>query len=345
MPAVLVLNIGTTKSYQPKDVKSYLRQFLTDPLVITLPAPFRHLLVRGIIIPARLRRICEAYRSIWTPEGSPLLVQSQAFTDALKTELKTWPVFLAMRYGEPSIAQAVKALSADWPDTLLLFNQYPQYSDATTLSSMQELHKQLQVQQAPQSMKVVEIEPFYQWDAFLDHYVSELKKLPVARGSENFDSKHFLFSFHGLPEKALKDAHPNHCLASKTCCEVSPPKNCYRSQCLMTAKLIAERAGLPSEKWSVAFQSRVGGNSWLKPYTDRVLKDLPKQGVRHLVVLAPSFTADCLETLEELGLRAKETFLESGGASFNLIQSPGASANWVRGVADSLKKIHAAKGP
>ncbi len=323
MPALLLVNLGTPDAPTTPAVRRYLRQFLSDPRVIDIPALARAALLNFVILPFRSSKSAEAYRKIWTPRGSPLLSFSQDLAAAVAAQMPGWKVELAMRYGNPSIASAIGKLGP--VDRLVVLPLYPQYASASTGSSVEEVFRVLASQAVvPQ---VTTVGAFYDDAGFLDAFAG------VGRSVlENARSEHVLFSFHGLPERQVKASDPTgaHCLASAGCCDriVEANKDCYRAQCFATARGLASRLGLKDGAWGVSFQSRLGRTPWIKPWTDEVLPELAAKGVKRLAVFSPAFVADCLETLEEIGIRAREQFLALGGETLTLVPSLNAAPAW-----------------
>ena len=318
--AVLLVNLGSPDSTSVPDVSRYLREFLGDERVIDRPPePFRSLLVKGIIIPRRAPKSAHAYEQVWTPEGSPLVVISRRVREKLAGQLgAATPVYLAMRYGNPSIASLVTQIAADGITDLLLFPQYPHYAmsswETVVVRVMEEVARQ-----AP-GLRVTTVQPFYA-DA---DYVGVLHAVAAPFLAQPHD--HVLFSYHGLPARHMRKADSSgaHCLTVPDCCNTCSPAHatCYRSQCFATTRAFVARTGLAANKCSLSFQSRLAGEPWLTPYTDHEFERLPKVGVKHLLVMSPAFTADCLETLEELQQEGRDQFLAAGGESFQQIPCP-----------------------
>lgn len=324
----LILNLGTPASPTEQDVARYLNEFLMDPYVVALPWPLRRLLVSAVILPRRPKASAEAYEKIWTERGSPLLYHTSDLVDALRGRLNE-PVEVAMRYGDPGIEEGIARLREQGATRIVLAPLYPQYADSTTTTSV------VRVRELAGDMEVVPLAPFYDEDAFIEPSARIIADALPAQWD------HVLFSYHGLPERALKKTDPtgDHCL-SENCCETASPAHatCYRHQVFETSKALAGRLGLNLDQYTVSFQSRLGRLPWLRPYTDEVLADLPGQGVQHLVVACPAFVADNLETLEEIGMQGRETFLDAGGSSFTLVPCLNADAQWVAGLADLLSR-------
>jgi len=334
--AILLVNLGSPDSPAVPDVRRYLNEFLMDARVIDTPWLLRRLIV-GMILIRRPREAAHAYQSIWTPAGSPLVATSRNVQAKLQARLDV-PVELAMRYQNPSIAAAVTSLAARGVSELLLIPLFPHYamsSYETAVVRVQEVVRKL----AP-GMKVVVQPPYGDAPDFIAAMVA------MARGFLQAPYDHFLFSFHGLPERHLRKSDPTHahCLTRPDCCRVPNEAHgyCYRHQCFRTAEAFAEAAHLPAGTWSVSFQSRLGKDPWLKPYTDFELERLPREGYKRVVVMSPAFVADCLETIEELGIRGRETFLAAGGTSFQLIPCLNEHPAWI-GVLETMVRKFLAK--
>lgn len=320
------MNLGSPDSTDVKDVKRYLDEFLMDERVIDKPWLFRALLVKGIIVPFRAPKSAQAYKSIWTDKGSPLIVISEQLRDALSKVVDD-PVFIAMRYGNPSPKAAFDEIINKYPDVeeVVAVPMYPHYamsSYETAVVYAEEIYKQGGYQ-----FKLTTIKPYYNNPDYI-HALAESVR-PHIEG--NYDQ--VLFSYHGVPERHIYkgDITGHHCLKVANCCEVSSPAHdyCYRHQCWTTTKLVAERLGIPKEKWGFSFQSRLGRDPWLQPYTAQRLAELPKEGVKKVVVACPAFVSDCLETLEEIAVEGKEIFIHNGGESFEMIPCLNVHPLWV----------------
>jgi len=338
---LLLLNVGTPDAPETQAVRRYLAEFLSDPRVIDIPAVPRWLLLHGIILRTRPRRSAHAYRAVWTPEGSPLLANTLAFRDALRAELgAAWQVEVGMRYGNPSLATALAALQAGGVDRLVVAPLYPQEASATTGTSLEAVYRTLAARWNVPSIAVVP--PFFDAPGFLDAFAT-LGREHRAQARPD----HVLFSFHGLPERQVRKADDRgaHCLETTACRDTLTTHNrhCYRAQAIHTAQQLAARMDLPDGGWTATFQSRLGRTKWIGPYTDEVLERLAKDGVKRLMVLCPAFVADCLESLEEIALRAKETFVAAGGEELHLVPSLNAEPDWVRAFAALARR--SAGGP
>ncbi|MCR9143766.1 MAG: ferrochelatase [bacterium] len=343
---ILLINLGSPDSPRPGDVRRYLREFLSDPRVIDIPAFARWLLLNLIILPLRPRKSGAAYQKIWTDRGSPLIAHSRDLTDAVAELLakreggrfaKT-RVRLAMRYGNPSIADALAEFRREGVMRIRVLPLYPQYSTAATASSIARV---FEVASEEWNLPAIEIAPpFFEHPGFLDPYARLAReRLDQAEAQGRFAFDHYLFSFHGIPERhILKGNVQDHCKLNEACCEKMGPENqyCYRAHCYATARGMAERLKLPADKWSVSFQSRLGRTPWLRPYTDFELAELPARGVKNLAVFSPAFVADCLETLEELDMAGRETFREAGGENFFYVPCVNSDSDWAEGVLSIL---------
>jgi ferrochelatase len=327
MPPVgaLLVNLGTPASPRTGDVRRYLREFLRDPWVIDIPAPARWLLVEGVILPFRPRTSAAAYASIWLPEGSPLLVHGRALRAALAKALgDDFRVALGMRYGSPSIESALGELAGC--DPIVVAPLFPQYATSSTGTALEA------VRRAGEGLRLRPLDPFYDDPGFVAAW-----RAVAEPELERFQPDHVLMSFHGLPERQVRklDASGRHCLESSSCCDAIGPANrsCYRAQCFATARALAAALALPEDRCGVAFQSRLGRAPWIRPHTDVRLGELAASGVRRLAVLCPAFTADCLETLEEIGIRGRAQWREAGGEELHLVPCPNAHPTWVEALA------------
>lgn len=327
------MNLGSPDSTQVKDVKKYLDEFLMDKRVIDKPWLLRALLVKGIIVPFRAPKSAAAYRSIWTDKGSPLLVISRQLRDALKKETGE-PVAIAMRYGHPSPQEAYDELLRDHPDLqeVVAVPLYPHYAMSSYETAVEYAKEQYRKGKYPFTLKIVP--PYYQQEDYLQALTASMK--PYLEGEWD----HLLFSYHGVPERHIRkgDITGSHCLQTPDCCERPSAAHefCYRHQCFVTTRMVASRLNLPREKWSLSFQSRLGRDPWLQPYTAARLAELPGQGIKKLLVACPAFVSDCLETLEEIAVEGKEIFLHAGGERFEMIPCLNAHPAWVKAVREMV---------
>lgn len=330
------MNLGSPDSTEVKDVRNYLHEFLMDKRVIDYPYVFRKILVDGIIIRPRAPKSAEAYASIWWPEGSPLIVLTKRLQSELQKQLSC-PVEISMRYGNPSMKSAYDRLMTQNSDLeeVLLVPLYPHYamsSFETAVEYAKEIHAK-----GKYPFRIKTLQPFFDNPVYIGALAESMK--PYLE--EGYD--HVLFSYHGLPQRHMKKADPtgNHCMRSENCCSVDSiaHKTCYRHQVYVTTKKTAQLLGIPEDKYSVSFQSRLGREEWIHPYTVDVLAELPAKGVKRLLVVCPAFVSDCLETLEEMGIQGKELFLESGGVSFTLIPCMNVHPAWVSALAGWVGEI------
>lgn len=331
--AVLLVNLGSPDSPSVPDVRRYLNEFLMDGRVIDTAWPLRRLIV-GMILINRPKESAHAYQSVWTKEGSPLVVTSRNAQSLLQKRVKV-PVELAMRYQNPSVPDVVKKLAAQGVTELLMIPLFPHYAMSSYETAVVWVQESI-AKFAP-GMKLKVQKPYYD----SPDYITALAEVSAPALQTDYD--HLLFSFHGIPERHLRKSDPTkqHCLTFDRCCEVKSPAHdfCYRHQCYQTAKSLASWCGLPKDKWSVSFQSRLGRDPWLKPYTDFELERLPKEGVKKLVVISPAFVADCLETIEEIGMRGRESFLAAGGESYTLIPCLNESPAWIGALENMVKEF------
>ena len=325
---LLLINLGTPDDPGYLSVFKYLRQFLMDPKVITVPYILRFILVSIIIVPFRAFSSGKIYKKIWTENGSPLIVNTSALANKVSKKVPHLEVEFAMRYQSPSIEDKLKKLISQNLDEIIILPLFPQYSTATTGSVFDEISRVLKKQSVTPSIKF--INQFYEQESFIDSWEDKLKSFDV----DKYD--HILFSYHGLPTKAVDDIYDDSLCADNNCENKITNENkfCYKATCYETTRLIASRFNLPSEKYTVSFQSRLTKN-WIEPFTDEVLEDFPSKGIKNILVLSPAFTADNLETLYEIDDEYKELFIENGGKSLTMVPSLNDSSKW----ADSIVKI------
>jgi ferrochelatase len=331
MTGLLLCNLGTPDQPTPSAVRRYLRQFLSDPRVLDMSPVGRWLLLNGIILPLRSSKSAAAYRKIWTERGSPLRWHSDDLLTAVRKRLGSgWVVELGMRYQNPSLAAAFEKMRSAGVDRIVVFPLYPQLAASTTGSTVADVMRLAALPWSPPILSIVG--PFYDDPAFLDAFAA--RGAPFVK-DEKPDC--VLFSFHGLPERHVRKSDPSgrHCLANRDCCSTlgSANRDCYRAQCFATAKALAARLGLSAGTWRVSFQSRLGRTRWIEPYTDVMFRELAAEGKKRLLVFCPAFVADCLETLEEIGIRGREQFRAAGGEALTLVPSLNSSDGWVEAVA------------
>jgi protoporphyrin/coproporphyrin ferrochelatase len=334
MKGVLLVNLGSPDSPSVPDVRRYLREFLMDGRVLDVNWFVRFGIVHFTVLPSRPKETAHAYQKIWTAEGSPLVVVSRHVQSRMQQRFGPGvPIELAMRYQNPSIPHAVARLKSKGLTDLLLIPLFPQYAMSSFESAVERV-REVAAQVAP-GMRVTVQPPFFA-DA---DYIRALVTSAAPFLEPGYD--HLLFSFHGLPERQLRKSDPTgrHCLATPNCCETPSPAHatCYRAQCFQTVAAFVKAANVPATKYSVSFQSRLGRDPWLKPYTDYELVDLPKKGIRKLLVICPAFVSDCLETIEEIGMRGRDTFLQAGGKNFALIPCLNEHPLWLDALAHMIE--------
>jgi ferrochelatase len=328
MKGVLLVNLGSPKSPDPKDVKPYLDEFLMDKYVIDVPFLLRALLVRGIILQVRPKKSAHAYKEIWWDEGSPLIVLSERMHKKVQAKVNI-PVALAMRYGEMSIAKGLKELHDQGVTDVMLFPLYPQYAMASTLTIL-ALAEEIRKKEYP-NMKFTDVPAFYNKPDYIKNLADKIQQ-----HLQGYEYDQLVFSYHGIPERHIRktDVTKSHCKIDGSCCNTPSPAHefCYRHQCYETTRLVAEQLQLPKDKYMQTFQSRLAGDKWLRPYTDTEIDAMPKRGIKKIAVVTPAFVTDCLETLEEIAMRAKEDFEENGGEEFLAIPCLNDDDAWVETV-------------
>jgi len=333
--AVLIANLGSPDSASVPDVRRYLREFLGDERVLDVAAPLRWLILEGMILPTRPKRTARAYSKIWTAEGSPLVATSGRVCGKLAEAIgPRAQVHAAMRYGNPSVASAVEAMAKAGCDDVLLIPQYPHYAMSSWETVVVRVYEEA-ARQAP-GMRVSCVQPFF-GDP---DYIEVLHRVASPLLAKEHD--HFLFSFHGIPVRHLRKADSSraHCTVVADCCATHSPAHatCYKAQCVGLTAAFARRAGLDPARYSISFQSRLAGEPWLEPFTDFEFVRLAKAGVKRLLVACPSFVADCLETLEEISIAGRETFLEAGGEQFEKIACPNDHPAYIDFLANRVQK-------
>ena len=326
---IILMNLGSPDSTATPDVHRYLMEFLMDGRVIDYPWLFRKILVGGLIVPFRAAKSAEAYKTIWTNEGSPLIVLSGRLQESVQKRVGA-PVEIAMRYGHPTMEQAYERLLERVPglDSVVAVPLYPQYamsSYETAVEHARSVHRRKKY-----GFALRFIPPFYNERHYLDAFAAHIRPWLAQ------DYDHILFSYHGVPGRHIRKSDPtgHHCLCSADCCQTPSPAHatCYRHQAFITTRELAGRAGIPEGKYSISFQSRLG-KGWLEPFTDIRLADMPKEGIRRLLILCPAFVSDCLETLEEIAIRGREIFIGAGGESYSMIPCLNTDPAWVEALA------------
>ena len=322
---VLLVNLGSPESPEPKDVKKYLGEFLMDERVIDIPLIARTLLVKGIILNTRPKASAAAYKKIWWENGSPLIVLSEQLQDKVQEKID-YPVALAMRYGTMTIKKGLQELVDKGVEEVFLIPLYPQFAMATT-ETILVLAEALRKEHFP-NLKIESLPAFYNNPDYIDVLANSIK---ADLKDKKYD--HLLFSYHGVPERHIRksDITKSHCTIDGSCCKTPSPAHefCYRHQCLEVTRLIAEKLKLEKDTYSTSFQSRLGFDPWLLPYTDRTIERLGKKGVENMAIVTPAFVSDCLETLEEIAMEGKELFQEVGGKEYSTIPCLNTNEDWV----------------
>lgn len=334
---ILVVNLGTPRSFSKKDVAVYLREFLMDGRVIDIPYWKRWLLVNLIIVPFRAPKVAHEYEKLWLEGGSPLMVYGKELVAGLKQYFpEDVPVELAMRYQNPSIEEGLEKLRQARVDQIVIFPLFPQYASATTGSVVEKVMAVVSKWNVIPSIKF--INSYHREEQYISNFASKVKA-----DIETFRPDHILFSYHGIPERHLDNLNEKQigwCSHTQNKSVACYAKNrwCYRSACYETSHLIAAKLGLDESKFTVSFQSRLGKDPWIKPYTDETIVQLAQQGTKKLLVVSPSFVADCLETTLEIGQQYRDLFLASGGEDFHFTKSLNADSAWIKTVYSLISK-------
>lgn len=332
---VLIVNLGTPDSPNVPDVRKYLREFLMDGRVIDIPFFQRWMLVNLIIAPFRAPKSAKVYQEVWTPEGSPLKVYGFAVEEMLQKALgDEYVVKLGMRYQSPSIESVLGELQRQGLSRIVVIPFFPQYASATTGSVYEEVMRVLKGWQVMPELRFV--------NSFLDHpkFIEGFVRLGKKYIAEH-QYDHYVFSYHGVPERQIYkgDVTKQYCKIG-SCCDTLTPMNqhCYRAQCFETTRLLVKELGIPEGKYTTCFQSRLGKEPWIQPYTEDLVRELPKKGIKSVLAFSPAFVADCLETTIEVGEEYKEMFEEEGGEHWQLVESLNDSEIWVEALVDMVKK-------
>ena len=311
---VLLINLGSPKELSKKSVRQYLRVFLSDDNVVDLPKFFQQFILRLFILPFRPKNTLEAYEKIWTKEGSPLIISTESIANKL-TEKTGWNVEYAMRYEEPSIEKALHKFKKNDIKKIYVISLYPHNAMATTVTT--ELETRNVAMNVSNDFELIFTKPFFDNEEYINAMVNSIR--PYV---ENKSYDKIIFSYHGIPKRQAKktDETGEHCFSTSNCCEIENDgsKDCYRSHTRIASDLTAKKLGLEDHQWEIAYQSRIGPG-WLTPFTDRRLAKLPEEGIDNIAILCPSFISDCLETLEEIDIRGRETFLKAGGKNMTYI--------------------------
>ena len=311
---VLLINLGSPKELSKKSVRQYLRVFLSDDNVVDLPKFFQQFILRLFILPFRPKNTLEAYEKIWTKEGSPLIISTESIANKL-TKKTGWNVEYAMRYEEPSIEKALHKFKENEINKIYVISLYPHNAMATTVTT--ELETRNVAMNVSNDFELIFTKPFFDNEEYINAMVNSIR--PYV---ENKSYDKIIFSYHGIPKRQAKktDETGEHCFSTSNCCEVENDgsKDCYRSHTRIASDLTAKKLGLEDDQWEIAYQSRIGPG-WLTPFTDKRLAKLPEEGKDNIAILCPSFISDCLETLEEIDIRGRETFLKAGGKKMTYI--------------------------
>jgi ferrochelatase len=311
---VLLINLGSPKELSKKSVRQYLRVFLSDDNVVDLPKFFQQFILRLFILPFRPKNTLEAYEKIWTKEGSPLIISTESIANKL-TEKTGWNVEYAMRYEEPSIEKALHKFKKNEINKIYVISLYPHNAMATTVTT--ELETRNVAMNVSNDFELIFTKPFFDNEEYINAMVNSIR--PYV---ENKSYDKIIFSYHGIPKRQAKktDETGEHCFSTSNCCEIENDgsKDSYRSHTRIASDLTAKKLGLKDDQWEIAYQSRIGPG-WLTPFTDKRLAKLPEEGKDNIAILCPSFISDCLETLEEIDIRGRETFLKAGGKNMTYI--------------------------
>ena len=311
---MLLINLGSPKELSKKSVRQYLRVFLSDDNVVDLPKFFQQFILRLFILPFRPKNTLEAYEKIWTKEGSPLIISTESIANKL-TEKTGWNVEYAMRYEEPSIEKALHKFKENEINKIYVISLYPHNAMATTVTT--ELETRNVAMNISNDFELIFTKPFFDNEEYINAMVNSIR--PYV---ENKSYDKIIFSYHGIPKRQAKktDETGEHCFSTSNCCEIENDgsKDCYRSHTRIASDLTAKKLGLEDDQWEIAYQSRIGPG-WLTPFTDKRLAKLPEEGKDNIAILCPSFISDCLETLEEIDIRGRETFLKAGGKNMTYI--------------------------
>ena len=311
---VLLINLGSPKELNKKSVKEYLRVFLSDDNVVDIPKFFQQLILRLFILPFRPKNTLEAYEKIWTKNGSPLIISTESIANKLSKKTG-WKVEHAMRYEEPSIEKALNNFKRKGVNKIYVISLYPHNAMATTITT--ELETRNVALNVANDIELIFTKPFFDNEEYINAMVNSIK--PFVE-NQSFDK--IIFSYHGIPKRQAKktDETGEHCFSVSNCCEIENEgsKDCYRSHTRIASDLTAKKLGLNDDQWEIAYQSRIGPG-WLTPFTDKRLAKLPEEGKDNIAILCPSFISDCLETLEEIDIRGRETFFNAGGKNMTYI--------------------------
>ncbi|MBN1252998.1 MAG: ferrochelatase [Bacteroidales bacterium] len=329
--AILLINLGTPDSLTKKSIKKFLSEFLNDARVINLPFLLRKILVNLIIVPFRTSKSKKLYEKLWTKEGSPIITKSKALVKKLNHKLdENHNAFIAMRYRNPSIKSVLNQIKSENFSKIIIIPLFPQYASSTTGSVIEKTISLIKNQNNFTDIEI--ISSFYDNTFFIDAWIKKIKEQDL----DNFE--HILFSYHGLPIKHVEQTHKNKSCQNYNCKNEINENNqfCYLAQCYETTRLIANKLNLDKEKFTTCFQSRFSKN-WLSPFADEIIIEKAKEGIKNILVVSPSFTADCLETIVEIGIDYKELFLKNGGKNLQLVESLNDDDLFVKTILDLIK--------
>lgn len=325
---LLLVNTGTPLTAQKRDVRRYLSQFLNDRRVITLPWLARKILVNLIIVPFRAGKSAKLYRQIWTDQGSPLLLNLEKLVSRVEREAgEKWKVRGVMRYGEPSLRKTLMEMKSNPPEEIVIMPLYPHYASSTTGSVIEDVLSEVCGWNVIPAVRFTG--QFYNHPGYLDAMAGRIMEYDLT----GFD--HVIFSYHGLPSGHIRKIHPGADLELCSCTEEMPEHGvfCYRATCFATTRLLAERLSLGKDRYSTTFQSRLSSD-WIKPFTEDRLTELAGRGHRRVLVVAPSFVSDCLETIDEIDHHYHAVFKSAGGEQLVTVRSLNDSETWVKAVID-----------
>lgn len=332
---VLLINLGTPDSPKTRDVRTYLSEFLNDPRVIDINAIGRTALVNGVIVPLRAPKSAKIYKELWDLWGgeSPLLTYGKRLQELVQAKFdpsENVTVEFAMRYKNPSLNEVLKRVQAAAYDRIVILPLFPHYASSSTGSAIEKAMNIIRKWWVIPEIKI--IQNFYDHPGYIDAFIDRANQHNVA------DFDHVLFSYHGLPERQIDKVHPTMACNTCDCHKTYKPdqRSCYRNACYETTRLIAAGLGLSESDYTVAFQSRLGKTPWLKPYSDKVVEDLAKEGKKKVLAFSAAFVADCLETSIEIGDEYQEIFEEHGGEKIQLVESLNDSEKWVNTVHDLI---------
>lgn len=334
---ILLINLGSPKEPTIPAIREYLSEFLMDPYVLQMPTLARKALVYGIILPFRPKKTLHNYKKIWTEEGSPLVVETRKLTQKLSELAPQYEVEFAMRYGLPSFSEALEKFRAKSISRIQVIPLYPQYALSTTETTIAKLNE-LNAKKYSHFFTFNILKDFYNSPLFTDSVSSVIERHLDSKKSGQNKWQHIIFSYHGLPKSHLgKKVGATICSYGDCCNSISKENcNCYRAQCFETTRMITKKLNIPENQYTVSFQSRLT-RGWIEPFTDKIIEELPKKGIKNLAICCPSFTSDCLETLEEVQIGERKRFLDAGGETFQYIPCVNDDSQWVKNLLEIIK--------